>query len=47
MASGDPVHDYRQLNKYTVRNTYPLPLIKGTGQSIESRSNGFTKFDIR
>jgi hypothetical protein len=23
-----PVQDYRQLNKYTVRNTYPLPLIK-------------------
>jgi hypothetical protein len=47
--SGDklrPVQDYRQLNKYTIRNTYPLPLIKELVQQLVKKT-WFTKFDIR
>jgi len=41
-----PVQDYRQLNKFTVRNTYPLPLIKELVASLVNKQ-WFTKFDIR
>ena len=41
-----PVQDYRRLNMYTVRNKYPLPLIKELVTSL-SKKNWFTKFDIR
>jgi len=41
-----PVQDYRRLNQWTIRNTYPLPLIP---QLINKACNCtlFTKFDIR
>jgi len=41
-----PVQDYRQLNKYTVRNTYPLLLIKELIASLVNKQ-WFTKFDVR
>ena len=37
---------YRQLNKYTVRNTYPLPLIKELINQLVKKIQWFTKFDI-
>jgi hypothetical protein len=41
-----PVQDYRKLNKITIRNTYPLPLIKELVRSLVKKK-WFTKFDIR
>ena len=41
-----PVQDYRKLNQYTIRDTYPLPLIPDLIQQIED-TWVFTKFDIR
>jgi hypothetical protein len=41
-----PVQDYRRLNKITVRNTYPLPLIKDLIRQLVNKE-WFTKFDIR
>jgi Reverse transcriptase (RNA-dependent DNA polymerase) len=41
-----PVQDYRQLNKYTIWNTYPLPLIKELIASLVNKQ-WFTKFDVR
>jgi hypothetical protein len=41
-----PVQDYRRLNKYTVRNQYPLPLIKELITKICNK-DWFTKFDVR
>jgi hypothetical protein len=41
-----PVPDYRQLNKYTVRNTYPLLLIKELIASLVNKQ-WFTKFDVQ
>jgi len=41
-----PVQDYRQLNQWTVRNTYPLPLIPQLINKARTRAL-FTKFDIR
>src|SRR6202521_6024856 len=41
-----PVQDYARVNKYTVRNTYPLPLIKELIHKLV-RKKWFTKFDIR
>ena len=41
-----PVQDYRQLNKWTVRNTYPLPLIKELIIRL-AKKKWFTKFDVR
>ena len=41
-----PVQDYRQLNKWTVRNKYPLPLIKELIARLR-RKVWFTKFDVR
>jgi hypothetical protein len=40
-----PVQDYRAINKYTKRNTYPLPLIKEIIAQIRD-ADWFTKFDI-
>src|ERR1700760_4562195 len=41
-----PVQDYRALNKWTVRNKYPLPLIKEIINSLVNKK-WFTKFDVR
>ena len=41
-----PVMDYARMNKWTVRNTYPLPLIKELINQL-GRRQWFTKFDIR
>jgi len=41
-----PVQDYQQLNEITVRNTYPLPLIKELIRQLVNK-DWFTKFDIR
>src|SRR6266403_4017673 len=41
-----PVQDYRKLNEQTVRDNYPLPLIKTILEQLQGRSL-FTKFDIR
>ena len=41
-----PVQDYRKLNELTVRNTYPLPLIKELVRQLVGKI-WFTKFDIR
>ena len=41
-----PVQDYRRLNEWTVRNVYPLPLIKELIQRL-AKKVWFTKFDVR
>jgi len=41
-----PVQDYRALNNWTVRNTYPLPLIKELISKLVKKK-WFTKLDIR
>jgi hypothetical protein len=41
-----PVQDYRRLNEITVRNTYPLPLIKDLIRQLVNKE-WFTKFDVR
>jgi hypothetical protein len=41
-----PVQDYSRVNKHTIRNTYPLPLIKELIDKLV-RKQWFTKFDIR
>ena len=41
-----PVQDYRKLNKHTIHDTYPLPLIPDLIQQIED-AWVFTKFDVR
>ena len=41
-----PVQDYQMLNNYTVRNTYPLPLIKELINRLVGKQ-WFTKFDIQ
>jgi hypothetical protein len=41
-----PVQDYRILNKHTVRDNYPLPLIKTILEQLEGKTL-YTKFDIR
>jgi len=40
-----PVQDYRRLNQWTIRNTYPLPLIPQLINKARSRAL-FTKFDV-
>ena len=40
------VQDYRRLNQLTIRNTYPLPLIKDLIRQLVNKE-WFTKFDIR
>jgi len=40
-----PVQDYQRLNQWTVRNTYPLPLIPQLINKARARAL-FTKFDI-
>jgi Reverse transcriptase (RNA-dependent DNA polymerase) len=41
-----PVQDYRKLNQITVRNNYPLPLIKELIRQLINKQ-WFTKFDVR
>ena len=41
-----PTQDYRELNKWTVRNKYPLPLIKELIAKLIGKKY-FTKFDVR
>ena len=41
-----PVQDYSMVNTYTIRNTYPLPLIKELINKLV-RKQWFTKFDIQ
>ena len=41
-----PVQDYRQLNEYTIKNKYPLPLIPELIAQVKDAWI-FTKFDIR
>ena len=41
-----PVQDYRAINKYTVRNNYPLPLIQTLIQDL-SGAHLYTKLDVR
>jgi len=41
-----PVQDYRRLNQWTVRNTYPLPLIPQLINKARARAL-FSKFDIQ
>ena len=41
-----PIMDYRTLNKWTVRDTYPLPLIGNILDHLQGKTL-FTKFDIR
>jgi len=40
-----PIQDYRKLNKQTIHDNYPLPLIKTILEQLQGRSL-FTKFDI-
>jgi len=40
------VQDYRYLNKWTVKNNYPLPLISDVVENI-SMKKVFTKMDLR
>jgi len=43
-----PTQDYRYINEWTVKNTYPLPLIPKLMDKIQaSDTKYFTKFDIR
>ncbi|KAF8661942.1 hypothetical protein AX16_001267 [Volvariella volvacea WC 439] len=41
-----PVQDYRKLNKMTIKNKYPLPLIQELINKVK-HSKVFTKFDVR
>jgi Reverse transcriptase (RNA-dependent DNA polymerase) len=41
-----PCQDYRYLNDWTVKNTYPLPLISEIMDKIKG-AKFFTKFDVR
>ena len=40
-----PVQDYQKLNEQTIRDNYPLPLIKTILKQLQGQSL-FTKFDI-
>jgi hypothetical protein len=40
------VQDYRKLNEVTIRNAYPLPLIKELVRNLVKKT-WYTKFDIR
>ena len=39
------VQDYRYLNKWTVKNSYPLPLIMNIVENISTKKV-FTKMDL-
>jgi len=41
-----PVQDYRRLNKVTIKNKYPLPLIQELIEKVQG-DKYFTKLDIR
>ena len=38
--------DYRTLNKWTIRDNYPLPLISNIIERLQGKTL-FSKFDIR
>jgi len=40
------VQDYRYLNKWTIKNNYPLPLISGVLENIGTKKV-FTKMNLR
>ena len=40
------VQDYRYLNKWTIKNNYPLPLISDVIENIGTKKV-FTKMDLR
>ena len=40
------VQDYRYLNKWTIKNNYPLPLISDVVENIGTKKL-FTKMDLR
>jgi len=40
------VQDYRYLNKWTIKNNYPLPLISDVVENISTKKV-FTKMDLR
>ena len=40
------VQDYRYLNKWTIKNNYPLPLISDILENIGTKKM-FTKIDLR
>ena len=40
------VQDYRYLNKWTIKNNYPLPLISDVLENIGTKKL-FTKIDLR
>ena len=40
------VQDYRYLNKWTIKNNYPLPLISDVVENIGTKKV-FTKMDLR
>ena len=43
-----PIQDYRRLNKWTIKNKYPLPLIDDIIRTItKSGEKIFSKFDIK
>ena len=39
------VRDYRYLNEWTIKNSYPLPLIMDVVENIDTK-NVFTKIDL-
>jgi len=41
-----PIQDYRELNSYTIRNRYPLPLISDIIDKLKG-AKYFTKMDVR
>ena len=43
-----PVQNYRRLNKWTIKNKYPLPLIDNIIRTItKSGAKIFSKFDVK
>jgi len=40
------VQDYRYLNEWTIKNSYPLPLISDTVENIGTK-RVFTKLDLQ
>jgi hypothetical protein len=41
-----PIQDYRTINKWTICNQYPLPIIGDLVQDL-GKATIFTKFDVR
>ena len=45
-SSLQPCQDYRHLNKYTTKDSYPLPLISNLVDKVKDTTI-FSKFDVR